>query len=524
MREAKIELLDEVNCKIHGLEASTRRKLVDKFSFVMPHAYHVPAYKMGRWDGKVSFFNVGGKTYVNLLEDILPTLLNDGYDVTLLDNRIRFEISFDNIQMDHFADRVWPEGHPAAGQPVVLRDYQVDIINNFLNNQASCQEVATGAGKTLITAGLSDLVERSFTDEQLVMYKMMTGRNGGARTIVIVPNKGLVSQTEEDYINLGLDVGVYYGDRKEYGKTHTICTWQSLEIIQKNFQAGTSDMSLEDFTSGVMAVIVDEAHGAKADVLKKMLVGPFRNIPIRWGLTGTIPPDAHAAIGLKVAIGSVVGELSAHTLQEDGVLSNCHVDVIQMQDAVHYDNYQSELSYLTTDTGRLDYIAAMIEAIAKTGNTLVLVDRVNAGKGLLDRLPEERTVFVSGEMKNEDRRGHYKEISNQDDKIILATYGVAAVGINIPRIFNLVLIEPGKSFIRVIQSIGRGLRMAADKDFVNIYDITSSAKFSKSHLTERKKFYTKAQYPFKITKVDWRKDQKKISELFGDANGKAPKT
>lgn len=524
MREAKIELLDEVNCKIHGLEASTRRKLGDKFSFVLPHAYHVPAYKMGRWDGKVSFFAVGGKTYINLLEDILPILLDEDYDVSLLDNRIRFDINFATIQEDHFADRVWPEGHPAAGQPVILRDYQVNIINNFLANQASCQEVATGAGKTLITAGLSDLVERSFTDEQLVMFKMMTGRNGGARTIVIVPNKGLVSQTEEDFLNLGLDVGVYYGDRKEYGKTHTICTWQSLEIIQKNFQSGKSDMSLEDFTEGVMAVIVDEAHGAKADVLKKMLVGPFRNIPIRWGLTGTIPPDAHAAIGLKVAIGPVVGELSAQTLQKDGVLSNCHVDIIQMQDSVHYDNYQSELTYLTTDDARLDYIAAMIQAIAQSGNTLVLVDRVKAGRGLLDRLPEDSTVFVSGEMKNEDRRGHYKEISDQDGKIILATYGVAAVGINVPRIFNLVLIEPGKSFIRVIQSIGRGLRKAADKDFVNVYDITSSAKFSKGHLTERKKFYTKAGYPFKITKVDWRKDQKLISTLFGDATGKAPQT
>jgi superfamily II DNA or RNA helicase len=154
-------------------------------------------------------------------------------------------------------------------------------------------------------------------------------------------------------------------------------------------------------------------------------------------------------------------------------------------------------------------------SIAESGNTLVLVDRVKAGRGLLERLPEDRTVFVSGEMKNEDRRGHYKDISNSDGKIIVATYGVAAVGINVPRIFNMVLVEPGKSFVRVIQSIGRGLRKAKDKDFVNIYDITSSAKFSKKHLTERKKFYTKAQYPFKITKVDWRRD-KDLVKRFGD--------
>jgi superfamily II DNA or RNA helicase len=84
----------------------------------------------------------------------------------------------------------------------------------------------------------------------------------------------------------------------------------------------------------------------------------------------------------------------------------------------------------------------------------------------------------------------------------VATYGVAAVGINIPRIFNLVLIEPGKSFVRVIQSIGRGIRKAQDKDHVEIWDFTSTCKYAKRHLTERKKYYKEAKYPFTITKVN----------------------
>jgi superfamily II DNA or RNA helicase len=512
---AKIELLDEVNTKIHGLNTSTRRKLYDKFGFMQPHAYYSPAYKIGRWDGKMRFFEISGKTYINLLEDILPVLIDEGYEVNLIDNRTNYEIVLDPIQLDHFSDRAWPEGHPVAGDPVMLRDYQLDIINTFLQNQKSVQEIATGAGKTLITAALSDLVEKSVSNEQLVMYKLTTG-NSGARTIVIVPNKGLVSQTEEDYRNLGLDVGVYFGDRKEYDCTHTICTWQSLEVIQKNFKSGKSDMSLESFAQGVVAVIVDEAHGAKADVLKKMLEGPFRNVPIRWGLTGTVPEEKHLELSITVGLGPVVGNLAAKTLQDDGVLSNCHVDVVQLQDSVFYDNYQTELSYLTTNEQRLDYMANMIMGIAESGNTLILVDRIKTGRGLLDRLPEDRTVFISGAMKNETRRGHYKEVADSNDRIIIATYGVAAVGINIPRIFNMALIEPGKSFIRVIQSIGRGLRMAADKDFVNIFDITSSAKYSKRHLTERKKYYRKAQYPFKVTKVHWEQEQKTIRELFGD--------
>ena len=113
-------------------------------------------------------------------------------------------------------------------------------------------------------------------------------------------------------------------------------------------------------------------------------------------------------------------------------------------------------------------------------------------------------MFVSGATKNTDRKEQYDHVSSSDNKIIVATYGVAAVGINIPRIFNLMLIEPGKSFVRVIQSIGRGVRKAKDKDFVQIWDITSTCRFAKRHLTKRKQFYREANYPFDMQKMEWK--------------------
>jgi superfamily II DNA or RNA helicase len=112
-------------------------------------------------------------------------------------------------------------------------------------------------------------------------------------------------------------------------------------------------------------------------------------------------------------------------------------------------------------------------------------------------------VFISGSTKNNDRKEEYDQVALSNDTIIVATYGVAAVGINIPRIFNLVLLEPGKSFVRVIQSIGRGIRKAEDKDFVQIWDVTSNAKFAKRHLTKRKEFYREANYPFSLAKLDY---------------------
>jgi len=483
--KCKIILKDEVNCKVEGLDLQTRRKCEQKLKFFLPYARHVPAYKLGRWDGCVGFFTMGGSTFVNALPHIIPILQESKYEFDVEDQRSTWKFDFKQIAEDHFSARTWPDKHPSAGKPVVLRDYQVDIINKFLDNTQSIQEIATGAGKTLMTAALSDLIEPY------------------GRSIVIVPNKDLVTQTEADYINLGLDVGVYFGDRKEFGKTHTICTWQSLNIIEKRFRDGESEMSLDDFAEDVVCIMVDEVHQAKADVLKKLLTGSFRNVPIRWGLTGTIPKADHERLSLEVGLGEVVHQLAASDLQDQGVLAQCEVNIMQLQDTVNYGNYQSELTYLTTDRYRLDYISEMIKTMSKSGNTLVLVDRLKAGEGLLERLGDD-TVFISGAMKTQDRKDEYDEVSGADGKIIIATYGVAAVGINIPRIFNLVLIEPGKSFVRVIQSIGRGIRKAQDKDSVQIWDITSSAKFSKRHLTERKKYYREAKYPFHVEKVDFK--------------------
>jgi superfamily II DNA or RNA helicase len=226
-------------------------------------------------------------------------------------------------------------------------------------------------------------------------------------------------------------------------------------------------------------------------------------IPIRWGLTGTIPKDDFDFVAIKVSIGDVVGHLKAHELQEAGHLSNCHVNIVQMIDYTEYKDYHSEIKYLTTTEKRLEYIAALINSIKDSGNTLVLVNHIATGTKLVELL--EDSVFISGKLKTDDRKEHYDDYATNDNKVAVATFGVASTGINIPRIFNLVLLEPGKSFTRVIQSIGRGIRKAADKDFVQIWDLTSTCKFSKRHLTKRKQYYSEAKYPFAIEKVDWQK-------------------
>ena len=481
---AKLIIKDEVNVKIEGLELSDRTALVKKYKYEIPGARYQPSVRLGRWDGKVSFFQLGGSTYINLLPEILEYIASKGYEIEVEDTR-EYQTTFEFTPVDEnsYSHIMWPKGHPKEGTPMELRDYQPEIINKFFENPQSVQEVATGAGKTVITAALSDAVSKY------------------GRSIVIVPNKSLVTQTHKDYVNMGLDVGVYFGDDKEYGRQHTICTWQSLNNLLKDTKNGVADITIGEFIEGVVCVIVDEVHMAKADALKTLLTSVFARVPLRWGLTGTIPKEDYEWVSIKCSLGDVVGKLTASTLQEAGHLSRCHVNIVQMIDHVEYSNYQSELKYLFETEGRLDYISKLIENVRQSGNTLILVDRVAAGKSITERIQD--AVFVSGATKATDRQDEYDDVATSDGKVIVATYGVAAVGINIPRIFNLVLLEPGKSFVRVIQSIGRGVRKAEDKDFVQIWDITSTCKFAKRHLTKRKQFYKEANYPFTIEKAEW---------------------
>jgi superfamily II DNA or RNA helicase len=442
----------------------------------------MPLYKLGRWDGTISFCTAGGATYLNLLDRLLPILAEEGYEVELDDRRPDYDFKFPEITDELFADKMWPEGHEMAGEPIILRDYQVDAIQRFTQNLQSVQEIATGAGKTMICAGISSLVEPY------------------GRSIVIVPSKSLIRQTERDYRNLGLDVGVFYGERKEYGNRHVIVTWQSMVSMAKRTKRDEIAIPIEDFIKDVVCVTVDEAHVLKGKEIKDLLGDALANIPIRWGLTGTIPPEEHEAICLLAVVGPKVGELRAADLQERGVLSDCHIEVVELNDDhVGFSSYDAEHKFLMSDGDRLNHIAGMIETWAGEGNTLVLLDRIETGKALNALIPD--SVFIFGDTKEKKREQEYTSVRGSENKVILATYGVASVGIDVPQLRNLVLYEAGKSFIRTIQSVGRLLRKAKGKDFANIKDLCSSLKFSKRHQTKRKMFYKDAEYPFSVKKV-----------------------
>lgn len=483
--DAKLIIFDECNVQFKDLLPEHRRELNSKLKFLIPHAIHTPAYKLGRWDGKKSFFTIAGKTYLHFVPEILKYLYERGYKLDLEDHRSKIKIEFDTIDENYWSSigKTWPSGHRLENQSIELRQDQVQAINEFLKNPQAIEELSTGFGKTITTATLSSIAEKY------------------GRTIVIVPNKSLVVQTESTYKDVGLDVGVYYGDRKELGKTHTICTWQSLSVMEKDWKEGKNE-KLKVFVEGIATIMVDEAHTAASDVLEGLLTGIFANCPIRWAFTGTLPKEEYRLKTLLSTIGPVVHSVHSYDLQEKGILSDLDIEILQTRDPIELGTYAEEKNHLLKDNQRIEWLAETIKKIGETGNTLVLVDRIETGE-MLNELIED-CAFVQGSMKLVDRSQHYKNINNSENTIVIATYGVASTGIDIPRIFNLVLVEPGKSFTRTVQSIGRSIRIAKDKNHAKVYDICSTAKYSAKQLAERKKIYREKKMPFVLKKIDYK--------------------
>jgi len=477
-----IKILDQVNIKLDGLSPEVRRACVNALKFKLPNARYLRSVRLGRWDGSVSFCTAGGLTYLNLLPRLHSIIVKAGYEFEVEDQRPDFNFNVPTIDRNYLSATLWGKGHQLEGQPIILEDHQVDMINKLLECRQGVAEAGTGAGKTVATAALSKLTESY------------------GRSIIVVPSKDLVTQTEADYIQLGLDVGVFYGGRKELNKTHTICTWQSLDRLNSNTKNGLSEIEISEFLEDVIMVLVDEAHLTTGEALQKLLSGPFKDTPLRFGLTGTVPLEPHLKTSIEAMLGETVYAVTAAELQDKGFLSNSHISIEQYKDDEVHIDWPEEAKYIASNPDLLRNVASRIRELEKSGNTFVLVDRREAGEKLHSLIPG--SVFLNGSSKSTDRKEEYTDMNEGDNKVIIATYGIASTGINIPRIFNLVLYNPGKSFVRTIQSIGRGLRKAEDKDFVNVVDICTTNKYSAKHLTARKKFYKHAGYNFTVKKVE----------------------
>ncbi len=496
-RTCKVVLLDEVNCIFVGLHPDHVLYFYELYGRFAKGYFFSPKYQLGSWDGKIRFFHKSGKTYINLLKDIVPRVIGLKYEIEIEDRRVAKSVMPTSIDEDFFS---YVTDHD-TGKPWKVRDYQVDMVNTLMGNSGGIGIVGTGGGKTSICAALA------LSYERVANY----------RSIIVVPNTTLTDQTKEEYEIFGLDVGDYCGTSKDLEHQHIVATWQTLQ---------NNKMIISQFDM----IIVDEAHGLRGPVLNELLLEYGKNIPYRFGCTGTLPEEEADAMSVRVAVGEVQYEIPAHVLIKKGHLAELKIEILQLEvdfkdkykqfledtkddpDIPHmtyiqfkdayFPDFTSEKSFLHTQKSRLDYIAAYLERrVMVEGNVLCLVNGVAFGKRLAKLIPS--AVFLHGKDDKETRKEIYKSFKDNDDLIVIATVNIAGTGLNIKRVFNLVLVDLGKSFIRVIQAIGRGLRRATDKKFVYVTDICSDLKYSKRHVTKRIRYYKNAKYPYEKRKVDY---------------------
>lgn len=490
-----IRILDEVNCVFIGLDPVDIATLHKVYAIRTENYFFNPKYQVGPWDGRIPFFLKTGKTFVHLLDDIIPRVINFGYYIKVDDLRRTPAVTPKLIDENYFKDK----GVLTRDlEPWIVRDYQIEMVNKLLTHGGGVGIAGTGAGKTSMTAALALSYEEA----------------AGYRSIIIVPDRYLTTQTFDEYKNFTLDVGMYTGKVKDGDHMHIVSTWQTLQ-------------NHKTFLQQFKVVVVDECHGLKGPVLKELLLESGKDIPFRFGVTGTLPKGKVDKMSVKVSVGPTLYEIPAHELQEKDYLAKLRIDIIQLEmDMTEYyqeylettehfppmtykvfrdkffASYTEEKKYLHKHDERTDWIADYIttQHSLGLGNVLCLVNGIPFGRKLAKRI--DGAIFLSGNDDVEDRKEVYKMFNDRNDLTVVATVNIAGTGLDIPRIFQLIGVDMGKSFIRTIQSIGRGLRKAKDKDKVVYTDICSDLKFSRKHLGQRKKYFREQKYKYKLHKVE----------------------
>jgi superfamily II DNA or RNA helicase len=253
-------------------------------------------------------------------------------------------------------------------------------------------------------------------------------------------------------------------------------------------------------------VVVSNCHGSKAAKLYDLLTNYGQNIAHRYGLTGTLPEEPADKLNVHIALGPVIHEVSAKDLIDINWLAIPNITVMQLNDDRYLRAngiedtsklmYEDEEHFYKVNATRREWIANFVIETQQTctiSNTLILVNTIKYGKDLHKLIPN--SYVLNGGDNVETRNKIYDLFETNNDMVVICTKQIAGVGLSIDRIFNLIYIDAGKSFINTIQQIGRGLRKSADKESVNIIDICSNLNMASARMKKRVSFYKKAGYP-----------------------------
>jgi len=438
-------------------------KLYKYFSAKVPNYFHMPQYRTGAWDGTVSMFN--------------KTTRSIPYGLFL--DFIKFHKEYENppeLKIAPDVKRIFrgPDIEPVYDLELYPYDYQQECIESALKHTKGIVRSATASGKSLMIAYVLKSLSEYYSWE----------RN---RSIIVVPTKGLITQFLKDLTSYGIDeslIGLVYAKSKQFEHPIVISTWQTLSRNHDKLPLYNT-------------IVVDEVHGAKSHELKK-IVGRARNAIYRLGFTGTMHSDVLDNWNVKSYLGPVLKDFSAGDLADMGHVAQCTVNVINVEykdaDERYSGDYNETKELLFNNKYRLELIRKLVQDLDSTA--LLLVGKVEKEGVILKNYLEnnsgnKKVVFLSGKTSSDEEREFWRlEATKRDDLVIIATYGIFQLGINIPPLKYLVLAAPFKSKIRVLQSIGRALRNHAAKiKGAQIFDITDDTKYFGDHGLKRLRHY-----------------------------------
>lgn len=492
MPDLVIEDLDSVYIKIN-CERSVAKELNQYFTFTVPNYQFTPAYKNKIWDGQIRLFNLFTHTiYAGLLDYVVKFANDRNYTI---EHSVKDDKPYTEDQVQKFVEEfIRPT---ANGKRITAHDYQIKAITKAIQKERTLLLCPTGSGKSLIIYSLM----RFYLDRI----------NPDKKILIVVPTVGLVSQMFADFHDYSQEnkwsvnrhcYPISSGKEKNTYKRVVISTWQSIYKLPKEF--------FDQFEM----VVGDECHLFKAKSLST-LMSKLTSCPIRVGTTGTLDGTHTHKLVIEGLFGRVFHVTSTSTLIEKNLLSNLSIDCILLQ----YSNreieeakrmlYKEEIKWIVLNNNRNTFIKNLCSSLK--GNTLVLFNFVELhGKPLYNMFKndiEKDIYFIHGGTDVDQREEIRKVVDNHDNSILLASYGTCSTGINIRNIHNIVFASPSKSVVRVLQSIGRGLRKSDKKTSVNVYDIGDDLRHKKyknhslNHMDARIKLYTKEKFKFKLLSV-----------------------
>ena len=465
-------------------------ELSEHFTFEVPGAKFMPAVKKRLWDGKIRMLDrTNGTINAGLYWAIKKFCMERGYGIKVEEGP--FGYPYDTNKVEHMKTMEWIE---TLGLPFKPRDYQYDAITHAIKYKRSILISPTGSGKSLIIY-------------LLLRWYLHTLEK---KVLIIVPTTSLVEQLYSDFNEYGYDADshchkIYSGKDKETDKRVIISTWQSIYKLHPTWfhQFG--------------CIFGDEVHGFKSKSLSSIM-NKAKFAQYRFGTTGTLDGTQVHKLVLEGLFGPVHRVTTTHELQQKNTLAQLDIDIVLLKYDKQYcrltdgRTYHDEIDFLVTYEKRNKFIANL--ATSQNGNTLVLFNLVDRhGKVLRDLIESklnggQRLFYVSGETKTSDREAVRAIVEKQSNSIILASLGTFSTGINIRNIHNIIFASPSKSQIRVLQSIGRGLRKSDDGSTTKLYDIAddlhwkNKKNFTLLHSGERIKIYAQEKFNYKITQVE----------------------